>query len=399
MEARITDRHCEKAKQGDTLADTVIIGLQLRCEKRAKTWKLRYRLRGERKAVVIGHWPVLSPDDARERAALILRRVEKGEDPTLPEPGSLTVADLERRFFTDYANVRFNDKSMKLARACWQNYILPWFGHVRAVDLNMLVINEKLMTMTHAPYMANRVRDHIGKFLDLCEKWGVRPINTNPQKHLHRFPERAHRPDMSLEVMRNLFATIDAVEAENPSMESACLLIRLIALTGCRRDEIRTLKRSDVQLDGDDPHIFLARTKSGRKAQGTTGERKVPLGPEAVELIKRSYARRPFSQWLIPGIFTTGPLDDPTPAWRRIRDRAGLESQGEKRWRLHDLRHWFVTYLLSLGYTVDEIAKLVGHKDATVTRRVYADMLVEDVGTKHRAAQSAMSDLMMGVRR
>lgn len=395
MQVKINDRHCERAKQGDVITDTVVTGLALHCDRHAKSWKVRYRLNGQRRKMKLGDWPVMTADAAREAATVTLRKVAAGQDPTVPEITSLTVADLERRFFTDYANHRFGAKSLELARTCFRNYIIPWFGSTPAVNLNLLHVNEKLLGMAHVPYMANRVRDHLGKLLDLCEKWGVRPNQSNFQKHMHRYPEKAHRVKMSAEIMNNIFATVDEVEAENPSMESACLLIRLVALTGCRRDEIRVRKRSDVFLEGPEPYLWLPRTKSGRKATGETGERKVPLGPEAVELIQRSYERRPFSQWLVPGIFTTGPLDDPTPAWRRIRERAKLG----KEWRLHDLRHWFVSYLLSQGFTIDEIAVLVGHKDATVTRRVYADMLVEDVGVKHREAQRVMSNLMTGARK
>jgi integrase len=391
---KITDKLAARMMTGETLADSVITGLQLRAEKHAKTWKLRYRLGDARLTMRLGAWPVMTVDDAREEATRALRRVQKGEDPTRPEITTHTVAALVPQFFIDYANPRFGTKSMKMAHLCFDRYIVPWFGNRRAADLNMLEINEKLQELSKtAPYLANRVRDHIGLFLSQCEKWGVRPLNSNPQKHLHRNPEKPHRTEMSAEVMARVFAAIDAEEAENPASESACLCIRLIALTGCRRDEIRTVRRADVHLECDEPYIFLPKTKSGRKAHGTTGERKLPLGPEAIEIIRRSYERKPFSQWLVPGVFTTGPLDDPSVCWRRIRKRAGLSTG----FRLHDLRHWYVSYLLSQGFTAEEIAPLVGHKDATVTRRVYADMLVEDVGVKHREAQHAMARMMMGV--
>ncbi|MFP5369285.1 MAG: tyrosine-type recombinase/integrase [Actinomycetes bacterium] len=54
--------------------------------------------------------------------------------------------------------------------------------------------------------------------------------------------------------------------------------------------------------------------------------------------------------------------------WTRARTLAGID----RRWRLHDLRHWSATMAISAGHDVRTVAGRLGHANPAMTLRVYA---------------------------
>jgi integrase len=98
----------------------------------------------------------------------------------------------------------------------------------------------------------------------------------------------------------------------------------------------------------------------------------VPLVPELREALGRartadldaavtSGRRKPW---------TDGSL---TNAFRRARDRAGLRG-----WRLHDLRHFYVTSLFRAGLPAPLVQRLAGHEHLVTTQR-YAHLVELDL--------------------
>ena len=54
--------------------------------------------------------------------------------------------------------------------------------------------------------------------------------------------------------------------------------------------------------------------------------------------------------------------------WTRARSVAGID----RKWRLHDLRHWSATIAISGGHDVRTVAGRLGHANPAMTLRVYA---------------------------
>jgi integrase len=55
-----------------------------------------------------------------------------------------------------------------------------------------------------------------------------------------------------------------------------------------------------------------------------------------------------------------------TEWWRNIRDDYGMAGV-----RLHDLRHYHVTWLLSKGVGIKEVSERVGHSLTSTTQNIY----------------------------
>ena len=54
--------------------------------------------------------------------------------------------------------------------------------------------------------------------------------------------------------------------------------------------------------------------------------------------------------------------------WTRARKLSGID----RRWRLHDLRHFSATQAIAGGHDIRAVAARLGHADASMTLRVYA---------------------------
>ena len=155
---------------------------------------------------------------------------------------------------------------------------------------------------------------------------------------------------------------LNEIEAEGPEVRSAVTAIRLLMLTGCRLNEVQTLRWEDVDLEAAELRL----------RDGKTGARMVPLSATAVSVLS-ALPRPDDNPWVIVGKKPGAHLTDLQHPWRRIRARAGLEDV-----RIHDLRHSFASRALALGESLPMIGKLLGHTQVQTTAR-YAHLANESV--------------------
>ena len=142
-------------------------------------------------------------------------------------------------------------------------------------------------------------------------------------------------------------------EADGSVLASAIPAIRLLLLTGCRKNEIVTLQWDDIdRIAGE---LRLRDSK--------TGARRVPLTP-AVEWVLDGIPRIDGNPWVIAGKNPGDHLKNLDGIWLRLRARAGLDDV-----RIHDWRHSFASLALSIGEGLPRIGKLLGHRKVTTAAR------------------------------
>ena len=96
------------------------------------------------------------------------------------------------------------------------------------------------------------------------------------------------------------------------------MTIHLLMLTGCRRNEILTLRWEHVDLDAAEIRLN----------DGKTGVRKVHLSQSAVSFLV-ALSRKSGNPWVIPGARPGMDMTDIDGAWKSIRARAlGSRVQG-----------------------------------------------------------------------
>ncbi len=151
--------------------------------------------------------------------------------------------------------------------------------------------------------------------------------------------------------------------------------MRLAAVAGLRRAELAALQWSDLagnQLTIDSSACVVRRDGESYVADVATktgDRRQLTLDPVTVDEIAALRVER---EQISPYLFsdTTVPANPDRIGWwwTRARERSGID----RKWRLHDLRHWTATTAISSGHDVRTVAGRLGHANPAMTLRVYA---------------------------
>jgi integrase len=176
----------------------------------------------------------------------------------------------------------------------------------------------------------------------------------------------------------------------------------LAAYTGARRGELLNLRWRDVDLVSAEVHINgSAAVIGGTRIEGTTKSgrsRTVSIDAGTVQVLKEHRARQA-EERLTAGlewagsdqnVFTTGwgsPIYPDTVSSftadlieaHNAAVRQGGAGELLPRARLHDLWHLHATTLLLAGVPVHVVAARLGHADPSVTLRVYAHVIRDQV--------------------
>jgi hypothetical protein len=207
----------------------------------------------------------------------------------------------------------------------------------------------------------------------LAEMWGLRPERSNPRKHIRKHPEGKRERFLSVDELRRIGEVLRETEAEGVELPSAILAARLLILTGCRLNEIMSLKWAYVDIA--ERVLRLPDSKTGAKV--------VHLGLPAVEYLEAAQ-RVDGNPWIITDILPGKPLSHLQPFWQHVRARAGVKDVC-----IHDLRHTFASTAVASGQGLPMIRKLLGHTQVQTTVQ-YAHLAAEPV---RLAADAVTQDL------
>jgi len=136
-------------------------------------------------------------------------------------------------------------------------------------------------------------------------------------------------------------------------------IIRLLVLTGQRRDEISKLRWSEIDFDKALLTLPPARTKNKRTHE-------LPLAPQALAILRRWATNAAGANSNGNGKANNGMVFDPV-GWdlrKKKLDKATLANRGGKpmpHWTLHDLRRTCATGLAELGVLPHVIECILNH--------------------------------------
>ena len=306
------------------------------------------------KRFALGRFGEMAPDEARRKAAAVIDRIKRGFDPEPAQPASEpTVAALAERYMEAHVRVNCRPGTVEAFEGLMRLHIVPELGDLRLSEVDrpqVLALHHKLRDK---PYQANQAVTVLARMFRLAEAWGMTPPRRNPCRSVRRYRENRRERFLTPGEYRKLGGVLDQAEADGSVFPSAIPAIRLLLLTGCRRNEIVTLRWDDVDRTARELHI----------RDGKTGHRRVPLTP-AVEAVLERIRRIEGNPWVITGQKAGGHLTNLDAAWLRLRERAGLHGV-----RIHDCRHSYASRALALGEGLPMIGRLLGHRKITTTAR------------------------------
>jgi integrase len=279
-----------------------------------------------------------------------------------------------------------------LSVTTWEGYagkarfrLIPALGKVPVRKLTVRDIDAFYRALARNEQLAastiRQIHNVLTGSLAQAVRWGWRSDNPARLVTLPSVRQRDIRPPGPADVI----AAIERADQE------LALFVRLSAVIGGRRGEVGALRWTDVDLAAGDLSITKALVESRdrsiyEKDTKTHQARRIALDAATVEAPRawRSEVEdraKPFG--VTPradGFVFSQELDGSKPwrpyhwtsAWRRLRDRIGMDSAV----RLHDLRHFAATRLLDAGVPVKTVSGRLGHARPATTLNVYAHFIL-----------------------
>lgn len=382
MAVKITKRMIDSASyEGDgkskhIIWDSELTGLGLRIYPSGKkSFVLSYRQNGRKRLYTIGKYGVYTVDEARDEAVDYLSNINKGDDPVEErrrKSKAQTMADLCEIYLERHAKP--HKKSWQEDEKRINNRILPeWSTHrIEAINKSDIALLHNKIGIK-APYEANRVLALISKMFEVAIEWGIVDENrVNPASRIKKFKEVKRDRWVSESEMPKL---MEAIYAEENIYARYAILTYL--LTGMRKNEVLTLKWSDINWDTK--KIRLGDTKAGRVHY-------VPISTVAEDILKKIPKVNGCSYIFAGRDGGDTHLINISKPWDRIRKQADLPDV-----RLHDLRRTVGSWMAQSGHSLQVIGKVLNHSSEKTTK-IYAHLQEEDA----RNALEAHGDKLKG---
>ena len=343
----------------------------------SKVYVVQTRVGGRSKRITLGRHGIITSGKAREKAAETLALLKSGHVPVEKTARAATVAELAERYLKEHVEVHCKERTGVIYRSNVKRFILPAYGHLPVEKVEREHIADLHYALRDIPCQANRVLEIENKIFNLAEEWGLRSKG-NPCRFVRKYREQKRERFLTDEEFRNLGDVLNQMEAEGTLPVYPAAAIRLLMLTGCRRNEIVQLEWKNVDLK--EGEIRLPDSK--------TGPRMVPLSPTAAQVLKE-LPRIKGNPWVIPGFRPNRHLGDLNHYWDRVREEADLDGM-----RIHDLRHSWASRALALGESLSMIGKLLGHNKIDTTSR-YAHLARDSIkASSARIADSIGADIL-----
>ena len=219
-----------------------------------RVYVVQSRRPGGPKRVTLGRHGELSADEARKRAAGVIDRIKRGEDPN-PKPPEveLTVSGLVERFMRVHASTHCKPETAATYHSVINGRILPALNAMALDEVGRTEVTALHHRLRETPAMANAAVGILSKMFSLAEAWGLVPAGRNPCRVVRRYRARSCERFLTPAEFRRLGRALRDMEAEGAVWPPAIAAIRLLTLTGCRKSEILSLRWDDADLPGAEP--------------------------------------------------------------------------------------------------------------------------------------------------
>lgn len=335
--------------------DAVVPGLRIRIGvSGAKSFVLRKRVAGKYRNITLGRYSERLPlAEARKKSRQILSDVEIKADPvaSLPKPQKRSAAGYTvNALWPGYKKAKSDLRKIGEIERVFKRHILPEFGDRAADGITRSEITRFIDEIAQrTPVMARNVLSYFSSFYG----WALPRLDRlpgNPCRDAGRPPKPKSRERVLSE--KEIGALWHVLEDEGAPFGPA---IKLLLLTGQRRNEVFEAERAEFDLEKALWTIPGARAKNGVAHL-------VPLSPPVLEIVQRLLDHDRGDK-LIParGNWEVGPSGF-SKAMSRIRSELETRlDQPVPHWTLHDLRRTMATGLQRLGVRLEVTEAVLNH--------------------------------------
>ncbi len=398
--AKLTKRRIDEAKpiaKRTVLWDSEVHGFGLRVTPAGeRTYVLKYRHRGGQRWFSIGrHGSPWTLEQARKEAQRLLGEVARGDDPAATKGAdrqALNVAQLCDLYLAEGASHK-KPLTLKADVGRIEHHIKPLLGRKRVDaisrgDVERLIVDVIAgKTAQSAPNprgrgtlakggrgVAGQCATLVGTLMAFAVRRGLR--GDNPAHGVKKPPVRKMERFLSEVEIGRLALALDAYRSEGGN-EFAVAALRLLLLTGARRNEILSLEWRDVNFE----------RQCLRLRDSKTREKVIFLNAPALAILQ-GLPRIGDNPHVIVGNESGSYLKGLDKIWTNVRTRAGLTDV-----RIHDLRHSFASVGVAGGLSLPVLGALLGHRQAMTTAR-YAHLSADPLRAANEAVGTRLAAMM-----
>jgi integrase len=308
----------------------------------SRNWIVQYKVGPKQRRMTLGSVAMLNVAKARDAAKTALAKVRLGNDPANEKAvARLAAGETLGAVATRYLS-RQEARLRPSSYGATERYLLKHFASLHGLALskiNRATVAAALSKIAEdkGAVSADRARAALSAMFTwavkegLCETNLVAGTNTASEG---RARDRVLSDDELVTIWKAL--------PDNHYRQ----IVRLLILTGCRRDEIGSLRWSEIDLEARLLALPGERTKNHRAHE-------VPLGESALAILE-AIPRR-WDRDLVFGVRAGG-----FSGWgkaKELTDRALML----KPWRLHDVRRTVATRMADLGIQPHIIEAVLNH--------------------------------------
>jgi integrase len=383
------------------LRDTDTKGFAFRCSRNGDiAFYAEGRIKGKGGSpvrITIGKFPTYTVEVARDKAKEILQKLSEGIDPRKEKARRLAMEDEIERLTLSKVYQKFKqqrdlksgtitdyDQVMKNVYGDWMDLSIATISR-KMVEDRFFEYNKRSIAVSAK---GTRVLSSICTFAKAIQlSDGSRILTENPVDVLRELkvrrsiPRRQTRipPEDMTQILGRLRHDLEWGDRLKVS-RSAVRAIYVLALTGTRKAEILGLKKANVKLKSNIPHIVIEDTKN-REAHY------VPITDNLLAVVQEALEDNQNSEWLFPQRTNPSkPLNNPNKAVAIY-----LESllHPETCYTLHDFRRTFISVADEIGIDHSRIKQLVNHKTGDVT----SGYIIPDPLKKLSIAKNLMNNI------
>lgn len=322
-------------------------GLRIRAGGK-RTWVVQYRLGKKQRRVILGTVERLDPDQARKRAKTALAKVHLGTDAHVEKSearaqASVTFGAVVRDYLTRYAKSRLKPSTYgdteRYLRVHWKDLARTPIHKINRADVAAGVAK---ISQESGGVAANRARTALGSLFAWAIAEGL--ADSSPVAGTRKaIDEKTRERVLTADELKFIWSS--AGEGDYGD------IIRLLILTGQRREEVAAMTWGELDVEGATWCIGRGRTKNSRPHD-------VPLAEPALRIL--SARERQDGRDLVFG--RSGPFS----GWSKAKvalDKRLAEATGAPLdpWTLHDIRRTVATRLADLGVLPHVIEAILNH--------------------------------------
>jgi integrase len=356
MAKALTTRTIETARPGKArreIPDAHMPGLYLILQPSgARSWAVRYRSSGRPRKHTLGSYPTIDLKTARHLASKALRSAAEGQDPGREKAndraaGRDTVAAIAERFINRHC-ARKNRPSTKTGtERLLRQYVLPRWGTRLARDITRRDVIDLLDGIVDAgkPIAANRALAAVRKMFNWCLERDI--LEETPFAGVK--PPTDEQPrDRVLKDFELRAVWLAANQLGGPFAG----LVKLLILTGQRRDEVARMQWAEINLNAGLWLLPAERVKNKLAHE-------IPLSAAALTVLEA--LPRIGDQFVLT---TSG--EAPSSNYSKHKRRLdALLPPDMVAWRLHDIRRSVASGMAQIGVSLPVIEKCLNHISGT----------------------------------